>query len=85
MINFVVIFPIIANLSMPINVPTSPVGMLWALPISLMIAVVYKAVKLETFTPAKYAREVALLFATIVGFLAAAAVGLILIDYLVRL
>jgi len=53
----------------PILVPTEPVSLLWVIPICLGIALVYKAIRLENIAPQVYAREVAQLFVTIVGFL----------------
>jgi len=60
----------------PLHVPTEPISLLWALPICLNIAVVYKAIKLEEFTAKLFVREVALLFATIIGFLIVVALAL---------
>jgi len=67
----------------PLEIPTTPVSLLWALPISLSIAVVYKALKLPEFRTRLFLREVALLFATIVGFLALVAAGLAVIAYVI--
>ena len=64
------------------EVPTSVWGLLWALPISLSIAVIYKAVKLESLETRFFIREVILLFATIIGFLILAAVCLLIIAKL---
>ena len=63
--------------SQPMRVPTDVVSLLWALPICLSIALVYKAIKIETFTPALLVREVAFLFVTIIGFLLVVAIGLL--------
>ena len=67
----------------PLEIPTTPVSLLWALPISLSIAVVYKALKLPEFRPRLFLREVALLFATIVGFLALVAAGLAVVACII--
>ena len=63
--------------SQPLYVPTSALSLLWALPICLSIAVVYKAIKMETIRPKIFVREVLLLFITIIGFLSIVAVGLL--------
>ncbi len=68
----------------PMDIPTEPLSLLWALPICLSIALVYKAVKLHNFRPAVVAREVALLFGTIVGFLVLVAACLYVVAQLVR-
>ena len=68
--------------SQPLYVPTNALSLLWALPICLSIAVVYKAIKLETIRPWIFVREVLLLFVTIIGFLSMVAVGLLGISCL---
>jgi hypothetical protein len=60
----------------PAYIPTDITSLLWALPICLSIAVVYKAIKLEQFTTGYFAREVSLLFITIIGFLVVVAMVL---------
>lgn len=67
--------------ALPVEIPTTPVSLLWALPLCLAISVVYKAVKLETFTPALVVKEVALLFITIIGFLILVALILLAIAH----
>ena len=69
-------------LDQPLTVPTDAWALLWALPISLSIALIYKAIKVHTFRPGPYLREVALLFATIVGFLVVVAVVLLAVTRL---
>ena len=68
----------------PLPVPTRSVSLLWALPICLSIALVYKATKLENFRFKLYLREVLLLFITIIGFLIAVAVALLVIVRVMR-
>ena len=60
----------------PCYIPTDVSSLLWAIPICLSISVVYKAIKIEHFASGYFAREVSLLFATIVGFLIVVAVVL---------
>lgn len=69
----------------PVEVPTTTIGLLWALPISLTISMVYKAIKLPSWQTKLYLREVALLFITIVGFLILVAVVLAVISHLISL
>lgn len=76
--------PSLALLTYPLHVPTSPLGLLWSLPICLSIAAVYKAIKLETFDWHTFIRETILLFVTIIGFLIAIGAALVLLGYLVK-
>jgi len=71
-----------ARFSQPLNIPTSAFSLLWALPICLSIAAVYKAIKLETVQPALFVREMLLLFVTIVGFLLVVAIVLLSVAWL---
>lgn len=69
--------PVLAALFVaPQRIPTTASSFLWALPICLSIALVYKALKLEEITPKHFVREVSLLFVTILGFLIAVALVL---------
>jgi len=68
----------------PMDLPTSVVSLLWVVPICLSISLVYKAIKVEKFTWGFFLREVTLLFATLMGFLAVAAVVLLVVAHLVR-
>lgn len=67
------------------HLPTEPASLLWALPISFAIAMVYKAIKLESFTSQLFVREVVLLFITLIGFLTIAALCLLGVSYLSRM
>ena len=79
------VLPILAQLfQQPMEVPTRIVSLLWALPICMSISLVYKAIKLDTFKPATYLREVMFLFGTIIGFLILVAVVLLVIAEWVR-
>ena len=71
-------------LSEPVTVGTNVLSLLWALPICLSIALVYKAVKLEESRWGAFGREVAVLFVTIIGFLILVALGLLVIAQFVR-
>lgn len=69
----------------PMSIPTTPASLLWSLPVSLGIAVVYKAVKLEEFGWKLFCKEVSLLFLTIIGVLILTAIGLLVLARLVGL
>lgn len=68
----------------PMDVPTTPLALLWSLPVCLSIALVYKAIKIRNFSPAVFTREAALLFVTIVVFLSLVALVLLGIAYLAQ-
>lgn len=68
----------------PIHIPTEAVSMLWAVPLCLSIALIYKAVKIEPFKPAAFIREVAFLFVTIIGALILISICLVAVAALVR-
>ena len=70
---------IMAFSQFPLAIPTSPASLLWSIPVSLGISVVYKAVKLEKFTWPLFAKEVALLFLTIIGVLILTAICLLIL------
>lgn len=67
---------------MPLEVPTRALALLWALPISLTVAIVYKALKLPTLETGFYIREVLLLFIWILACLILAALVLLAIAHL---
>lgn len=67
----------------PLSVPTNVWSQLWAIPICLCIAVVYKAVKLDEIKLKPFVREVSLLFVTIIAFLIMVALVLLGISWLV--
>lgn len=71
--------------SQPLDIPTKAISLLLALPICLNIALVYKALKLETFKLSTFIREVFLLFCTIIGFLMVVAIALLIIAQMTRL
>jgi hypothetical protein len=56
---------------------------LWLLPLAAAISVVYKATKLSTIKPAEFIKEVGLLFGTIIVFMAAIAVALYILTWLI--
>ncbi len=70
---------ILAFSSKPIHIPVTAVSLLWALPICLAIATVYKAVNIESFTPKEYIKEVIILFIFIITTMALIAGGLLVL------
>ena len=79
------IIPVLAQLfRQPVHLPTNVTSLLWALPLCLCIALVYKAIKMDKFTLHLFFKEVTLLFATLIGFLLLAALVLLAIAHLAR-
>lgn len=74
---------ILAGFTSPIQVGTTPLSLLWSLPLILVVAAVYKAVKLRDVGVVKFASEVAVLFASIAVFMLIAAVSLHIIVRLI--
>ncbi|MCD4830481.1 MAG: hypothetical protein K8R02_01585 [Anaerohalosphaeraceae bacterium] len=70
---------ILASFVSPVDIGTTPQSLLLALPLIAVIAVVYKATKLEEFTFASFVKESAILFGSISVFMILAAVGLYLV------
>ncbi|MDD5459786.1 MAG: hypothetical protein PHF37_10390 [Phycisphaerae bacterium] len=74
---------LLASFTSPIFIGTDPYSMLWLFPLALAIATVYKATKVDKIKFADFAREVTLLFLSIVVFIVAAAVALYFIQWIV--
>lgn len=60
---------IMATFTSPENIGTEPKSMLWLLPITTAVAVIYKATKLQTITWKNFIREVTTLIGSIAVFL----------------
>ncbi|MBN1795085.1 MAG: hypothetical protein JW804_00270 [Sedimentisphaerales bacterium] len=73
---------ILASFTAPEQVGMNAKTMLWMLPLAAAIAGIYKAVKLHEITLKSFLKEAAVLFASIVVFIIAAAAALSLITYL---
>ena len=66
----------------PIDIPTNPVALLWAVPICLSISMVYQAIKVDDLSPKVFIREVLLRFVTIIACLFVVALVLLAIARL---
>jgi hypothetical protein len=73
----------LGSFTTPMRVGTSPASMLWLLPLVVSIAVVYKATKVHRVRPWAFAKESAVLFASIVVFILVAAVILYGLTWIV--
>jgi membrane protease YdiL (CAAX protease family) len=65
---------ILASFTSPVHIGTTPYAFLLALPLIAIIAVVYKATKLEKIELISFVRESFLLFGSIVVFMVLTAV-----------
>lgn len=61
---------VIATFTTPQQIGAEPQSMLWLLPLIAAIAVTYKATKVPTITAKPFIKEAALLFVSIVAFIA---------------
>lgn len=76
--------PILASFTQPEQIGTTPQSMLWMLPLTASIAVVYKATKVATVEAKPFLKEASLLFGSIVVFMAIAAIILCAIAWFVN-
>ena len=60
---------IMAAFTSPENIGTDPKSMLWLLPLTTAVAVIYKATKLQTITWKNFIKEVITLLGSIAVFL----------------
>ena len=74
---------VIATFTSPEEIGTNPRSMLWLLPLVMAIAAGYKATKLPRITAGNFLKEVLILSASIVSFMAIAALVLFIIARLV--
>ena len=63
-------FVILGGLTSPLHIGTTPASMLWLLPLTAAVCIVYKATKLKEIKAAGFIREVAVLFGSIIVFMA---------------
>ena len=71
-----------ATFTSPENIRTNPQSMLWLLPLTVAIAVVYKATKVPKMRAVNFIKETLLLFGSIIVFMAATAVILHILAWL---
>jgi hypothetical protein len=73
----------LASFTTPMRIDTNPASMLWLLPLVVSISVVYKATKVYKVRLWSFARESAVLSASIIVFIVAAAIILYGITWVV--
>ncbi len=74
----------LATFLTPENIGTVPASILFVLPLTISISVVYKATKVHAIHPKAFAKECAVLFGSIVVFLSVAAIILCLVAWLMN-
>jgi hypothetical protein len=72
---------ILASFTQPERIGTTPQSMLWMLPLTAAIAIVYKATKVRTVDPKRFVKETAVLFGSIAVFMILAAAILCAIEW----
>jgi len=74
---------VIASFTAPEVVGTNPSSLLWLLPLTASIAVVYKATKLPTITAGNFIKESVILSGSIVVFILITALALCALGWLI--
>jgi len=79
----VIDFLVMATFTAPEHIHPNPQAMLWLLPLTAAIAIVYKATKLPTIIPGLFLKEAAILFGSIVAFIIITASALYALAWLI--
>jgi len=74
---------VIATFTTPEQVGTNPSSVLLLLPLAAAIAIAYKAIKLPTIKAGNFIKEAAMLFGSIVVFMAITALALYTLAWLI--
>jgi hypothetical protein len=74
---------VIATFTAPEQIRANPQVMLWLLPLTAAIAIVYKATKLPVITGGVFLKEAALLFGSIIAFIAVTALVLYAVVWVI--
>jgi hypothetical protein len=74
---------ILATFTTPENIGTTPQSVLWLLPLTAAIAVVYKATKLRTIKAGDFVKETTILFGSIIVFISVTAFVLFALAWLI--
>jgi hypothetical protein len=73
----------IASFTVPEKIDVNSQSMLWLLPLIAAIAIVYKATKMPKIKALNFCKEAAILFGSIVVFMAITAVALCVLAWLI--
>lgn len=69
-------FSVMVTFTAPEEIGTAPQSILWLLPLTAAIAVVYKATKLQKITAGNFIKETAVLLGSIIVFITITALAL---------
>jgi len=76
-------FFVMASITIPERIGTDPQSILWLLPLTAAIVIVYKATKLPTITLGTFVKETAILLGSIAIFIALIALALFALAWLI--
>ena len=76
-------FFVMASITIPEKIGTDPQSILWLLPLTAAIVIVYKATKLPTITLGTFGKETAVLLGSIVIFITIIALVLFALAWLI--
>ena len=79
----IITYLITASFTVPEKIDVNPQSMLWLLPLVASITIVYKATKMPKITASGFIKESAILFGSIVVFMAITAVALCVLAWLI--
>ena len=74
---------LLAGFKAPLEVSHGAKSLVWLLPLSLTISIIYKVINLNKITTVKFIKQVALSFISIVVVVALAILGLYIFDFIV--
>ena len=74
---------VISSITAPEKIGTDPQSILWLLPLTAAIVIVYKATKMPTITLGTFVKEIAVLWGSIVIFIAVIASFLFALAWLI--
>jgi hypothetical protein len=75
---------LLASFTESIPIDTTPGSLLWIIPLTASIAIVYKATKVHQIDPKPFAREVLGLFGSILAFILVAALVLVAVWWVMN-
>ncbi len=76
--------PLLASFTQPVHIDTSPGSLLWIIPLTASIAIVYKATKVNHIDGKQFPREVLALFGSILAFILIAALVLVAVWWVIN-
>jgi len=75
---------LLASFTQPIHIGTTPASLLWIIPLTASIAIVYKATKVNRIDPKPFIRETLGLFGSIFAFILVAALVLVTVWWVMN-